>query len=146
MRLTSFRFNFSALEKHKEYGPLFLRLLLGSFLWWGTQDNVFSYAHMLEFKAFLQARGTPFPLAAAFLSAYAQFICGLLYIIGAFTRHAAAVMIINFVAAILIAHVGDSFRGMFPALVMLFGSCFFLLHGPGRLAVDEVLKRRGWRV
>lgn len=129
-------------DRYREYGPLFVRLIVGSFLVWGTQDNVFSHARMSEFAEFLRAHGTPFPLAAAFLSAYAQFVCGLLYLLGAFTRHAAIVMIFNFVAAILIAHLGDSFRGMFPALVMLFTSAFFLLHGPGKLSVDDALARR----
>ena len=129
-------------DRYREYGPVFVRLIVGSFLVWGTQDNVLSYARMLEFAEFLRAHNTPFPLASAFLSAYAQFVCGLLYLAGAFTRPAAAVMIINFVAALLIAHVGDTFRGMFPALVMLFTSCFFLLHGPGKLSVDDALARR----
>lgn len=133
-------------DRHKEYGPVFVRLIIGSFLVWGTQDNVLSYAQMKEFGEFLHARGVPFPLAAAFLSAYAQFVCGFLYLLGAFTRHAAVVMIVNFVAALVIAHLGDTFRGMFPALAMLFTSIFFLFHGPGRLAVDETLRRRGWRV
>lgn len=133
-------------DRHREYGPLFIRLIVGSFLVWGTQDNVFSYARMTEFAEFLHARGVPFPLAGAFLSAYAQFVCGILYLLGAFTRHAAVVMIINFVAAVLIAHLGDTFANTFPALVMLCASLFFLFHGPGRLAVDETLRRRGWRV
>jgi putative oxidoreductase len=129
-------------DRYREYGPVFVRLIVGSFLVWGTQDNVLSYARMLEFEEFLRAHGTPFPLLSAFVSAYAQLICGLLYVAGAFTRHAAVVMIINFVAAIVIAHMGDTFRGMFPALVMLFTSCFLLLHGPGKLSVDGALARR----
>ena len=129
-------------DRYREYGPVFVRLIVGSFLVWGTQDNVFSYARMVEFEEFLRAHNVPFPLAAAFVSAYAQFICGLLYSAGAFTRPAAVVMIINFVAAIVIAHLGDTFRGMFPALVMLFTSCFLLLHGPGKLSVDDALARR----
>ena len=132
----------SFFDRHREYGPVFVRLVVGSFLVWGTQDNVFSYARMLEFAEFLRAHNTPLPLAAAFVSAYAQFVCGLLYVAGALTRHAAVVMIVNFIAAILIAHVGDTFRGMFPALVMLFTSCFLLLHGAGKLSVDDALARR----
>ena len=129
-------------DRYREYGPVFVRLIVGSFLVWGTQDNVFSYARMLEFAEFLRAHHTPFPLASAFVSAYAQFACGLLYIAGALTRHAAVVMIVNFIAALVIAHLGDTFRGMFPALVILFASAFLLLHGPGKLSVDEALARR----
>lgn len=130
------------LEKYKEYGVIFIRLVVGFHLIYGTQDNVFSFARMEEFAGFLSARGVPFPLFSAFLSAYAQFICGALFIVGAAIRYAALVMIVNFIAALVIAHIGDSYPNMFPALMMLAASCFFLLHGPGELSVDSWLKKR----
>ena len=132
----------SILEKHKEYGVIFIRLIVGFHLIYGTQDNVFSYARMEEFAAFLSARGVPLPLFAAFLSAYAQFICGILFIVGLATRYAAMVMIINFIAALIIAHIGDAYPNMFPALMMLAAACFFLLHGAGKLSVDSMLEKR----
>jgi putative oxidoreductase len=127
------------LEKYEGYGALLLRLVVGSFLVYGTQDNVFSYRQMKEFEHFLAARGVPLPLLAAFVSAYAQFVCGILFVVGAATRAAAAVMVVNFVAALCIAHLGDSFRGMLPALMMLASACFFLLHGAGKPSFDEGL-------
>ena len=130
------------LDKFKEYGPIFIRLIIGFHLVYGTQDNVFSYARMEEFAAFLSAHKVPFPLFAAFVSAYAQFICGILFIVGAATRYAAFVMIINFIAAILIAHLGDPYPAKCPALMMLAGACFLFLHGPGELSVDRLLARR----
>lgn len=130
------------LDRFKEYGPIFIRLIIGFHLVYGTQDNIFSYARMEEFAAFLSAHNVPLPLFSAFLSVYAQFICGVLFILGAATRYAALVMIINFVAAILIAHLGDSYPAKFPALMMLAGACFLFLHGPGELSVDRLLARR----
>src|SRR5918997_523389 len=124
----------SLLEKYKEYGVIFIRLIVGFHLIYGTQDNVFSYARMEEFAGFLSARGVPFPLFSAFLSAYAQFVCGALFIVGLATRFAAAVMIINFVAALVIAHIGDAYPNMFPALMMLAAACFLLVHGAGKLS------------
>jgi len=108
----------SLFEKCKEYGVIFIRLIVGFHLIYGTQDNVFSYARMEEFASFLSARGVPFPLFSAFLSAYAQFICGTLFIVGLATRYAAVLMIINFIAAVIIAHTGDTYPNMFPALKM----------------------------
>lgn len=133
--------NPSFLDKYQEYGVIFIRLIIGFHLIYGTQDNVFSYARMEEFAGFLSARGVPFPLFAAFLSAYAQFICGILFVIGAATRHAAVAMIINFIAALVIAHLGDEYPSKFPALMMLAAACFFLIHGPGKLSVDRWLGR-----
>lgn len=133
----------TSLEKYKEYGTIFIRLMVGFHLVHGTQDNVFSPARMLEFAEFLGVRGVPYPLFSAFLSAYAQFVCGILFITGAATRPAAIVMIINFIAAIIIAHIGDTYQNTFPALMMLSAACFLLIHGAGKLSVDDLLARRG---
>ena len=135
------RFRFP--EKYKEHGVVFIRLIVGFHLIYGTQDNVFSFTRMEEFAAFLSARGVPLPLFAAFLSAYAQFISGALIMVGAATRFAAGVMIINFIAALLIAHIGDAYPNMFPALMMLAAACFLLLHGAGKLSVDSKLHQPG---
>ena len=124
------------MEPYREYGPLFIRLIVGYRLVWGTADNVFSYAQMQEFSHFLAGHGVPFPLFAAFVSAYAQFICGLFFVVGAYTRLAAMVMIINFVVALLLVHIGQPFLDNYDALVMLFGSAFLLVHGAGRVSVD----------
>lgn len=125
------------LTPYREYGPSFIRLIVGYRLVWGTADNVFNHARMVEFAEFLGQHGVPWPTAGAFVSAYAQFVCGLLFIVGAFTRPAAALMIVNFVAALIIAHIGQPFLENYDALVMLFGACFLLLHGPGALSIDE---------
>lgn len=132
----------TSLEKYKEYGVIFIRLIVGFHLVYGTQDNVFSYARMEEFAGFLSARSVPLPLFSAFLSAYAQFVCGILFVFGAATRYAAIVMLINFIAAIIIAHIGDAYQNAFPALVMLSAACFLLLHGAGKLSVDDWLDAR----
>lgn len=124
------------------YGTVFLRLLIGSFLIWGVQDNVLSFERMEEFATFLAARKVPYPLFSAFLSAYVQLICGISILLGAWVRLTAIPLIINFIAAIIIAHLGDSFRDMFPALMMLASGFFFLFNGAGNLSVDEMLESR----
>lgn len=131
----------SFLENYKEYGVIFVRLIIGFHLIYGTQDNVFSYARMEEFAAFLSQHGVPFPLFSAFLSAYAQFVCGILFILGFWTRIAAIVMIVNFIAAIFIAHTGDTYPNMFPALMMLFASIFFFIHGAGKVSIDDLWEK-----
>ena len=129
-------------ERYRDYAPLFLRLLIGIFIIHGVQDNMLSSERMEEFEKFLAARGVPAAAAAARLSVYAQFICGVSILLGAWIRLAAIPFIINFIAAILIAHLGDTFRGMFPALTMIAAGFFFLFHGAGKLSVDELLERR----
>jgi putative oxidoreductase len=134
--------SFAFFERHREYGALFLRLLIGAELIRGTQDNVFSYARMLEFAGFLEGHGVPFPLFGAFLSAYAQLLCGILLILGLAVRPAGAVMAVNFIAALLIAHRATPYQATYPALVMLAAALFFLFHGAGKPSLDDRLERR----
>lgn len=130
------------LDRHGERATFFIRLIVGFHLVYGTQDNVLSWERMLEFEHFLSERGVPWPLGAAIISVYAQFIAGLLFIVGAATRWAGAVMIINFIAALIIAHRGLPYPANFPPLMMLAAACFFLFHGAGGLSVDSALARR----
>jgi putative oxidoreductase len=132
----------SWLDRHRDVGALFIRLAVGTRLISGTQDNVFSYARMQEFEAFLAGHGTPFPLLSAIVSVYAQFVCGALFIVGLWTRPAAVVMIVNFLAALIIAHRRTPFEVTWPALMMLAGALFFLFHGAGRPSIDAIVAGR----
>jgi putative oxidoreductase len=137
---------FGFFERHKEKGAVFVRLVVGFVLVYGTQDNVFSHGRMLEFRDFLAARHVPLPLFAAYLSVYAQFVCGILYVLGLFVRPAALVMVINFVAALLIAHLDTPLDAARLALCILFSSLFLLFNGAGALSLDDYLAgRRGGR-
>jgi putative oxidoreductase len=127
-------------EKHREYGMFFVRLIVGFHLIYGAADNVFSWHDMLRFRDFLAANGTPFPLVGAVVSAWAMFLCGILYILGAFTRYAAVVMILNFLAALAIAHRTGGYPPAALALVMLLSSVALLVHGPGKPAVENRLR------
>jgi putative oxidoreductase len=129
-------------DSRKEIGTFFLRLVIGWRLIDGTQDNVFSWERMMEFRNFLEAHSVPFPLFSAQLSVYAQFICGILYMLGAFIRPAAIVMIVNFIAAICIVHLGHSFQDSFAAWMMLFGSICILYSGAGTPSIDNYLLTR----
>ena len=124
-------------DDRREYGMFFVRLIVGFHLIYGTADNVFSNARMLEFRDFLEKNGTPLPLVGAYVSAYAQFLCGILYILGLWIRPAAFVMIINFICALLIAHRVGGYPPAALAFMMLFSSIAFLIHGAGKPSFDE---------
>jgi putative oxidoreductase len=128
---------FNWFEQRKEYGLFFIRLTIGFRLIYGVADNVFSWAHMIEFRDFLDKLGVPFPLFSAHLSVYAQFICGILFVLGFLFRPAALVMVINFICALLIAHRTGGYAPAAAAWIILFTSVGFLFHGPGRLSLDE---------
>jgi putative oxidoreductase len=126
----------------REVGSLFIRLAVGTRLIYGTADNVFSRERMAEFEAFLGHHGTPFPAIGAHLSVYVQFVCGILLLVGLWTRTAGALTAVNFIAALIIAHRATGFLETWPALMMLAAGVFFLFNGPGSPSVDEWLTRR----
>ncbi|MCC5996321.1 MAG: DoxX family protein [Oceanicaulis sp.] len=125
-----------------DMGLLALRLVTGSFLMWETQDNILSAERMAEFVAFVDHHGFIWPEFAAPFSVYAQFICGALIVLGAVTRAASLVMVINFIIAIAMVHWGGDFRNWWLALVLIFIPLHFALAGPGRWSVDHLLETR----
>lgn len=134
--------NLEFLARYKEHAVLILRVFTAGVLLYGTQDNVFSTERMHEFELFLAERGTPWPVLAAHVSVYAQFLCGLLILVGAATRLAGAVMVVNFLAALVIAHRGAPFQANIAPLAMLCLAAFFLLHGAGPVSVEARRARR----
>jgi len=129
----------------RDAAPVVLRLFVAFVLVYGTADNVFSGERMAEFAAFLERNGFPYPLASARLSAYAQFTTGLLLFAGLWTRWAAAVVVVNFVVALLMVHTGLPFSANIAPLAMLVGGLFFVLHGAPRLSLDARRAARGGR-
>ncbi|MBO6525269.1 MAG: DoxX family protein [Balneolaceae bacterium] len=129
-------------EKKSAFGELFIRFTIGFHLIYGTQDNVFSWDRMLEFSEFLTNFGFPLPLVSAVISVYAQFISGIMYILGFQVRIAAIIMIVNFIVALIMVHIGDSYPGMFPAIMMLAGSCYLLFNGSRVVSIDNVFRNK----
>lgn len=63
--------------RRADLGLLILRVVVGGHLMFMTQDNVFSWGRMLEFRDFMVQFGFPFPLLCAVLSVIGQFGGGL---------------------------------------------------------------------
>jgi putative oxidoreductase len=112
-----------------------MRLFVGFVLIYGTYDNIISWERMLEFRGFLEANGFPAPLVAAHLSVYAQSVAGVLILVGRWTRIAAAFMVVNFVVALLMVHVGLPFSQNIAPLAVLFGCLFLLFYGAPRYSL-----------
>ena len=127
------------LDVARPYAPLPIRLFLGVFLIYMSQDNILSADRMEEFAQFLAQNGFPLPHIAAPLSCWADLVCGALFIVGLATRWAAAVMVFNFAVAIAGVHLALPFRTWLEPCAMLAGSLFLLLNGPGRPSIDDRL-------
>ncbi|WFL76059.1 DoxX family protein [Altererythrobacter arenosus] len=119
-----------------------LRVLTGSFLIYGTWDNIVSPARMQEFVDFLTAFGFPEPQLLAPLSVWVQFISGVLLVLGLFTRWAGVLVFANFVVAVVMVHWAEDFRGWWPAIVLVFLGAHFAAAGAGPFGMDRFLPNR----
>lgn len=136
-----FRSNATTPARHGDIGLLVLRLVAGGHLFWSTQDNVFSWQRMLEFRDFLAQSGFAFPLACAVVSVAAQFLSGIGLVLGAWTRIAGALMAFNFVVAIVMVDGLRPYPAAFPALALVAISLCLVFTGAGRWSLDHRWRR-----
>ncbi|MCY7355907.1 MAG: DoxX family protein, partial [Rudanella sp.] len=128
-----------SLSRFHDLGVLLLRLAFG-----GQLVNVsWPYISMpekhLEFVNYLTTLGFPFPLGGSYVSAYTEFIGGILLILGLWIRPTAVVLIINFLVALFMAHiaVGDTYQNTYPVVNLIAANIFFLINGAGKYSVDN---------
>jgi putative oxidoreductase len=91
---------------------------------------------MNEFVAFMTHFGFPQAQLLAPISVAVQFGCGLLLVLGLFTRTAGAIIAGHFVVALVMVHWAEPFRGWWPALVLVFIGAHFATHGAGRYSLE----------
>jgi putative oxidoreductase len=85
--------------------------------------------------------GMGMPGFMAWGATLAEFGGGLLIAIGLFTRPAAALWIITMLVALVGVHRNDPFAKQEMALLYLCMGLLFLLAGPGRFAVDRLIRK-----
>ncbi len=124
-----------------DFGLLLLRVVTGVFLIYQSHDNVFSAARMDEFVKFLTQFGFAYPEILAPLSVYAQFLAGIGFILGVFTRWLGLITCFNFIVAVWMVHANDPVPGIWPAAILIFLGLYFGLRGSGRYGLDALLER-----
>lgn len=130
------------LDARKDYGAIFIRLVIGWRLISGVWQPATQQSKMQEVTIFFQQLGLPFPALSSFLAVYAELICGLLFIIGLWVRAAALVMGFTFIIAIALVDIHYPITKSFPAWIILAASLFFLFNGAGRLSADAQMNRK----
>ena len=128
--------------KRSDLGLLILRFVIGGHLMVMTQDNVFSWGRMLEFRDFMAQFGFPFPLFCAVLSVIGQFGGGLALVLGLFTRFAGLVIAFNFVVAIWMVDSKQPYPGAFAALALVAAGLCLMFTGAGRYSLDQAWRKR----
>jgi putative oxidoreductase len=130
----------SGAQRFGDFALLLLRLFVGLFLIFGVWDNISDSARMAEFVEFLRKHGFPSPKVLAPLSVYVQFLVGLAFILGLFTRWAGILCVINFVVAIALVDRFGGMRATFPSGCLVFIGLYLATYGAGRLSMDAALK------
>ncbi|XOV93284.1 MAG: DoxX family protein [Bacteroidota bacterium] len=71
------------------------------------------------------------------LVVFAEFICGILVVLGLGTRFAAIILIINMSIIFFIVHAADAFGSKEKAFLFLGAFIVLLLTGPGKYSIDD---------
>jgi len=130
----------TSLERRQWVAQLLVRLFVGYFFMetgWGKLHNLDGFAQRFA------DWGIPYPYFNAALSAYTEFIGGLLTILGLGTRLVSIPMIINMLVAILKVNLKqvsglDDFSELDEPLYALV-YLWLLLSGPGWVSVDYIV-------
>ena len=130
----------SAAQRFGDFALLLMRVFVGLFLIWGVWDNITDPARMREFVEFLRQHHFASPGVLAPLSVYAQFLVGIAFVLGLFTRWAGILCVVNFAVAILMVDRFGGMRGVFPSGCLVFIGLYLATHGAGRLSLDAAMK------
>lgn len=130
-----------SLARFSDLAMLLLRLVTGAFLIWQSHDNIISAERMDEFTRFLTQFRFPAPAIMAPLCVWAQFLCGIAFVLGLLTRWAGLITVFVFVVAVWMVHWPQDFPGWWPALILVFLGLLFATQGAGRYALDAILSR-----
>jgi putative oxidoreductase len=128
--------------RYADLGLLALSVLTGAFLIFQSHDNVLSAARMDEFEKFMVQFGFVHPELLAPLSVYAQFVAGIGFMLGAFTRWLGLITAFNFIVAVWMVRWNDPVPRIWPAAVLIVLGLYFGLRGSGRFGLDALFEGR----
>ncbi len=135
----------SRLSAFEQFGLLLLRVGGGLFLaflhGWGKMTGLWGYLFKGDdwgFPNSVASIGFPIPFFFAALSTLTEFIGGLMFAAGLYTRYVAVFIVINMSVAVY-RHLISDMRYELAALFLLI-SFYILLRGAGRYSCDRFFK------
>lgn len=130
-----------------QWTPVVLRLALGIVLLVSGIGKVFAVGPKASgignFAGTLASLGVPMSTVVAWLVALGEVGCGVLLLLGLFTRYAAAVSAVITFAAMTLVHLPNGFAasdgGIEYTMVLVLMSIALVLSGPGALSVERTV-------
>jgi putative oxidoreductase len=123
------------LNSLQPWGALLLRLALGSSMAVHGYQKVVPHGALNHFAHYVTTLGIPSWLG--YVSAFTEFVGGMLLIVGLFTRLAALFVAVNMLVAFVTVGVREGF-GIYSYIAALAAIAFMLLfYGAGKLALDR---------
>ena len=119
---------------------LLMRLVAGLFLIAEVWDNISNPADMTRFVEYLRQHHFAAPEIMARLSVYTQFLVGIGFVLGLFTRWAGILCVINFLVAIVMVDRFGGMRESFPSACLIVIGLYLATYGAGRFSLDAALK------
>ncbi|MEY4902927.1 MAG: hypothetical protein RLZZ292_742 [Bacteroidota bacterium] len=133
---------FNQFSKLQPYASIFIRLAFGYHLIQYTYGDVFEMTAGSSNRDWLGGMGIPFPYLMGWIYISTEFIGGIALILGFKTHWIAIPLIFNFIVALLLVHIGKTYKESFEAIQMLAVSLFFLFNGSGKLSLDAYLEKK----
>lgn len=119
-----------------DLGALLIRLLLGGLMVYHGWQKINMYDSIVpRFKDYIGIGST----LSLNLVIFAEFFCGILLILGLFTRLAVLPILFAMGVVVFIAHAPDPFMKKELPLVFLFLSVAVFVMGSGRYSLDRVI-------
>lgn len=124
------------------YAPIFIRLAFGFHLVQYTVGDVFELTAGSNNEEWLKSMGVPFPYFMGWVYIVTEFFGGLCLMIGFQVRVIAVLLLINFIIAYSLVHLGQPYLKSFEAIQMIAVSLFLIFNGAGKISVDNLLHER----
>lgn len=125
------------LNNLQPWGALFLRLALGLSIIVHGYQKVSSHAALHHFVHYVVTLGLPYWLG--YVSAFTEFVGGILIVLGLFTRLAAGLIAINMLVALFTVGIHQGFSGYNYIADLAAIALMLCFYGAGAISLDRRL-------
>jgi len=123
------------LNNHQSFGALVLRLALGAAMIFHGYQKVVPHGALDHFAHTVVTLGLPYWLG--YVSAYTEFVGGILVLLGLLTRFASALIAVNMLMAFFTVGIHHNFDFYQYQLSLAAIAIMLLFYGAGSLSIDK---------